>query len=159
MNPKTIIRPALISELPDVAKLVLEEFVSETHSHIGELESSGEASIKKFCDDFESRIVSEIPTAIFIAERDGEILGASAGSVGEHSWGSRKWGHEDFWYVKKEHRGSTVGIKLFDKLMDWFEAKGADSVHMTHYHWNPKVEKFYRKKGFRPFEVSYAKVL
>jgi hypothetical protein len=29
----------------------------------------------------------------------------------------------------------------------------------VHYHWNQKVSKFYERKGFVPFEVSYVKVV
>ena len=39
--------------------------------------------------------------------------------------------------------------------MDWFKKNKAKRIQMTHYTWNPKIEKFYDKKGFKPFEVSY----
>jgi hypothetical protein len=41
--------------------------------------------------------------------------------------------------------------------MDWFEKSGAERIHMTHYCWNPKVAKFYERKGFKPFETSYVR--
>ena len=157
---KTVIRPAKVSELPYIGQLVLNEFVSETHSHIPELESSDDTSIDGFCSDFKSRLEQQIPTAIFIAERGDEIIGAAAGSVNKHPWAKHQmWGSEDFWYVKKEERGTSVGIKLFNMLMDWFKENGANRIHMVHYHWNQKVSKFYARKGFVPFEVSYVKVV
>ena len=69
--------------------------------------------------------------------------------------GNDKWGAEDFWFVKKEHRGSKAGLLLFNKLIDWFKSMKADRIQMTHYTWNPKIEHFYRKKGFEPFETCY----
>lgn len=157
---KTIIRPATVGELPKIGRLVLNEFVSETHSHIPELESSEATSLDDFCSDFKSRIEMNVPTAIFIAERGDEIVGAAGGSVNKHPWvKEEKWGAEDFWYVRKEDRGTPIGIKLFNKLIDWFKANGANRVHMTHYHWNQKVSKFYERKGFVPFEISYVKEL
>jgi len=156
---KTKIRPAKISELPKIGELVLNEFVAETHSHIPELESNGDTSLDGFVSDFKSRILQEIPTAVFIAERGDEIIGAAAGSVSKHPWANLMWGSEDFWYVKKEERGTSIGIKLFNKLMKWFEDQGAKRIHMTHYHWNEKVSKFYNRKGFVPFEISYVKVV
>lgn len=157
---KTKIRPAKVSELPRIGKLVLGEFVSETHSHIPELESSNDISIDDFCTDFKSRIDRDIPTAIFVAEKGGDIIGAAAGSVSRHRWAKEQtWGSEDFWYVRKEDRGSPVGIKLFNKLMEWFEKNDADRIHMTHYHWNEKVSKFYDRKGFKPYEISYVRVV
>lgn len=159
MHLKTTIRPAKISDLPKLGKLVLGEFVGETNSHIPELESSGDTSVERFCKDFQSRIEHKVPTAIFIAERGDEIIGAAAGSVSKHRWANLNWGSEDFWYVRKEERGTSIGVKLFNKLMDWFKEAGADRIHMTHYHWNEKVSKFYNRKGFVPFEISYVKVV
>ena len=102
---KTVIRPAKVSELPYIGQLILDEFVSETHSHIPELETSDHKSIDGFCVDFKQRLEQDIPTAIFIAERGDEIIGAAAGSVSKHPWAKdQMWGSEDFWYVKNEER-------------------------------------------------------
>ena len=95
------------------------------------------------------------PFVIYIAEVNDEIIGAAAGSVSEHHWGNDKWGSEHFWYVKKKHRGSRAGLLLFKRLISWFKQNKAKRIQMTHYTWNPKVEHFYRNKGFKPFEVSY----
>ena len=39
--------------------------------------------------------------------------------------------------------------------MEWFKNNNAKRIQMTHYTWNPKIKDFYKKKGFKTFEVCY----
>ena len=151
------ITKATFKDLPEVANLVLNEFVKETHSHIKELETADNTSHNKFLEDYIWRAENSLPSIVYVAKEGNKIIGAAGGSVSEHHWSSIKWGSEDFWFVKKEHRKGKTGLKLFNKLMNWFESNGADRISMTHYSWNPKVRKFYERKGFKPFEVNYVK--
>ena len=144
-------------ELPQIADLVLSEFVGEIHGHIEELESSNDASSTKFIEDYIYRAEERIDSIIYVAKDGDKVIGAAGGSITEHHWSSVKWGNEDFWFVKKEYRKGKTGLKLFNLLMKWFEDNGADKICMTHYSWNPKVSKFYKKKGFKPFEINYVK--
>ena len=152
---KVRIRRANPKELMDVASIVLDSFVSEINSNIKELEGTDVTNKNKFYNFYYDRAKAKIPFVIYIAELNDEIIGAAGGCVDEHHWGNEKWGAEDFWFVKKEYRGSKAGLLLFKKLMDWFKKNKAKRIQMTHYTWNPKIEKFYDKKGFKPFEVSY----
>ena len=136
------IREAKPQDLKDVASVVLDSFVDEIHTNISELESPDITSHKKFCNFYYQRAKAKIPFIIYVAEKDGEIIGGAAGAVGEHHWGNQKWGSEDFWFVKKEHRGGKTGILLFDKLMKWFKEKEAKRIQMTHYTWNPGIQEF-----------------
>ena len=152
---KVRIRRAKAHELMEIASIVIDAFVDETNKHINNLEKSSECSHEKFYNFYLERAKSNTPFVIYIAELNDKIIGIAGGIVDEHPWSNIIWGSEDFWFVKKEHRGSRAGLLLFNKLMDWFKKNKAERIHMTHYTWNDKVEKFYTKKGFVPFETSY----
>ena len=152
---KVRIRMANPTELTEIASIVLDAFVGETNKHISNLEKSSECSPEKFYNFYVTRAESRVPFVIYIAELNDEIIGIAGGAVDEHPWSNIRWGSEDFWFVKKEHRGSKAGLLLFNKLMNWFKKNKAERIHMTHYTWNNKVEKFYTKKGFIPFATSY----
>ena len=139
----------------NIADVVLESFVSEINNNIKELEGTEVASKDKFYNSYVQRAVNKTPFIIYVAELNDKIIGVAGGSIFKHHWGNDLWGAEDFWFVKKEHRGSKAGIKLFEKLMEWFKKNKAKRIQMTHYTWNPKIKDFYEKKGFKPFEVCY----
>tara|TARA_Y100001963_G_scaffold135798_1_gene197699 strand:+ start:80 stop:556 length:477 start_codon:yes stop_codon:yes gene_type:complete len=148
------IKRAKYKDIPLVANVVLETFLEEIHNGNDQLEST--ASKEKFIEMYKQRIQRNVPTIIYIAEQDGEIIGVAGGSVSTHIWSyTSKWGTEDFWFVKKQYRGSKAGAMLFDKLINWFKKAGANRIMMTHYTWNPSIEKYYIKKGFVPFETNY----
>ena len=151
------IRKSKFKDLPRISKLVLGQFVKEINSHIKELETSKEASPTKFIEDYIWRAEERIPSVIYVAEKDGKLIGVAGGSITEHHWGNSLWGNEEFWFIKKEYRKGKTGLKLFNMLMKWFKDNGATRICMTHYSWNPKVGDFYEKKGFKPYEVNYVK--
>ena len=154
---KLVIRRAKQEDLESVSKIVLDNFCKEIKDNIEELEGNDSVNYDKFCNYYYDKIESNIPFAIYIAEMNDEIIGVSGGSVTEHCWTNSTWGHEDFWFVKKEYRGGRAGLLLFKKLINWFKEYKADRICMTHYTWNPKVEKFYNKMGFKPYEINYVK--
>ena len=149
------IRRATPEDLINIASIVIDSFTNETNKHINDLEKPSECNHQKFCNSYVERAKSRIPFVIYIAELNNEIVGIAGGVVDEHPWSNIRWGSEDFWFVKKEHRGIRAGMLLFNKLLYWFKKNKAQRIHMTHYTWNDKVEKFYTKKGFIPFETSY----
>ena len=158
MKNKVIIsKIKTLNELKEVGRIVIESFASEIHSHIPELENGGDVeNVIKFVKRYTSRIKSKVPFIIYIAELNEQIIGIAGGKLGTQPYATDElWGCEDFWYVKKEHRGGRAGILLFNKLIKWFKDNGAKRIQMTHYTWNPKVAQFYAKKGFKPFEINY----
>ena len=136
------IKKAKYSDIPKVANVVLETFLEEIHSGNDQLEST--ASKDKFIQMYKDRLKLNIPTVIYVAKDNNNIIGVAGGSVSNHIWShTSKWGSEDFWFVKKEYRGSRAGGMLFDKLIEWFKKAGANRIMMTHYTWNPEISKYY----------------
>ena len=67
---------------------------------------------------------------------------------------------EMFWYVDKTQRG-IGGIKLFELFKKWAilaKAKRLIMVHLVEL-MPEKLDRFYRKQGFLPTEISYIKEL
>ena len=67
-------------------------------------------------------------------------------------------GNEMFWWVSPEKRGS--GIKLMDKLEEWARGKGADLFQVTCLHeGHDKIGSYYQRRGYKPKEHNYMRVL
>tara|TARA_R100000808_G_C2110295_1_gene124591 strand:- start:388 stop:870 length:483 start_codon:yes stop_codon:yes gene_type:complete len=152
---KLRIRRAKFEELDKIAPILLDTFLGEINDNIKELESPDDVSYNKFHNYYLDKALNNIPFVIYVAEIDDEIIGVASGSVEEHHWTNYMWGTEDVWFVKKEHRRGKAGIKLFDKLMEWFKSNKAQRIQMTHYTWNPGIKDFYDKQGFKPYEICY----
>jgi GNAT superfamily N-acetyltransferase len=61
---------------------------------------------------------------------EGEAVGMIAGSITPYFF-SRGWVASDFvWYVKPEHRGSRVAVKLLKAFKAWATEKGASQLYM-----------------------------
>ena len=145
-------------DMYDVANLIIGSFGDETTGKIKELGSAKKSGSKfLFIARYIESLKNRDPYVCYVAKKDGELIGASAGYTQLYQWGHQLWGTEDFWYVKKEHRSGKTGLLLYNKLMDWFKDMNVYKIQMMHYSWNPKVGDFYKRKGFVPFELSYIK--
>jgi len=60
---------------------------------------------------------------------DGDVpIGMIAGVLATYDFGGQIYAFNNVWYVKKERRGSPVGIKLLDRFVDWSKDQGAMQV-------------------------------
>jgi GNAT superfamily N-acetyltransferase len=144
-------------DIYDVAELIVGSFGREALGQIPSLGDAKDGSRMMFVRDYLLKIERKKPFICYIAKKDKELIGATAGYTYLHRWIPQLWGQEDFWYVKKEYRSDSVGIKLFEKLMGWFIKCKVDKVMMNHFSWNKKVGEFYKKNGFDHYESSYVK--
>lgn len=66
---------------------------------------------------------------------------------------------ELFWWLNPETRGSGAGEKLFQNMQDWAKDNQASAVFMIALDDRrvDKMDKFYRRAGFRPMERTYMK--
>ena len=102
---------------------------------------------------------NEVPCMVYLAYDGNKLIGMVSGTVSQWRWGATKWGQEEYWFVKKNYRNGShnVGIKLYNKIIKWFEKSGAEKIRMTHFAHANKVGDFYKKKGFVPYEIAYVK--
>lgn len=69
---------------------------------------------------------------IFVAEKDGEIIGGIAGCMSALWFSpSTKIATEMAWWMKPEHRGSKLAIKLLREFERWGKERGASHVVMS----------------------------
>ena len=67
---------------------------------------------------------------IFLYERDGELRGGLAGSIGEF-WFSREKIAGDFaLFIKPEHRQGMIAVKLILAFQSWAKQLGAKRIQM-----------------------------
>ena len=97
---------------------------------------------------------SEIIT--LVAEKGGHLYGSIAGVIGPLLFSKNKVMQEMVWYVRKEFRGLSIGIKLIRA----FEAKakelGCDKIMMIGMGCDNSNE-FYIKDGYQLLQQSYLK--
>ncbi len=84
-----------------------------------------------------------------------EIVGFIAGFVHKHIYNPDiKTLCEAFWWTKKEHRRSGVGIQLLEAFESWGK-KNVDWILMTIEDDTPIDPKIFIDRGFRPKETSF----
>lgn len=98
---------------------------------------------------------------IFIAERDGEIVGSIGGVIHPRPYDLKGplIAEEFFWFVKADARG--CGISLYRKFEEWAKRRGAVELQMCHLieSMPDKLERFYKHEGYSLIEKRYAKTL
>ena len=66
---------------------------------------------------------------------------------------------EIFWWVDIEHRGSRLGLRLFEGFESWARDLGAKHVTMIALASQKPVHNLYLRKGYREMESSYVREL
>lgn len=150
------IRQASPDDWIDVS-ILLQDFHAEVYENIPEMMEV--YSRLKVVLSYMNMAERDIPFAIFLAYDGDSLIGMSGGKMTTHNWMKTRWGIEDFWFVKEEYRNgkNNVGIKLYNKLINWFKENGAEKISMTRFTFAENIDKFYRKKGFVPYEITYVK--
>jgi hypothetical protein len=143
-----IIRPALETDIEGAIDL-LREFQSESLNEYG---------VKIDIDIAKQTCMDYVKTSL-VAEIDNKIVGVLAGTVINAPLGKDLIYQEAVWFVSKKYR--KVGIKLLASLEEYCKNKNIKFiifVHMMNLK-KDKLEDFYLRLGFIPFEVHYIKEL
>lgn len=91
-------------------------------------------------------------TALFVAERDGELVGYVLGQILHRpTLQSGDCGYVADLYVSDSRRGQGIGRRLFHALRDWFRARGLTAIELQIVRANPASQAFWRKMGFSDF--------
>ena len=124
------------------------ELVAELVDEIG-LESSA-AHVKQGLDaDLRAALGSPV-VAIFLAVRDGEIIGVSRADILDQDptfrlSPDRRCGYVDQMYVRPAHRSATVGAALLQRCEAWFLEQGVEFALL---HAAVRAVRFYAKAGY-----------
>ncbi len=97
--------------------------------------------------------LSEPQSLIFVAEKEGELIGFISGyfqildsSIGK----SVQMGSVDHYYVMPLHRQQQVGAMLMETLETRFKQYGVEQVFVEVWHSNQGARTSYKKMGFNP---------
>jgi GNAT superfamily N-acetyltransferase len=99
---------------------------------------------------------------MLVAIVDGEIIGTILSTIGPMDFNySQKMATEIVWFVAKEHRNTSVGIKLFREYEKACIEEGANFIAMGYMeNLQPdKLRQFYEKRGYKNTQTQYIRRL
>jgi len=100
------------------------------------------------------------PHVGIVAELNGNIIGCIGGYVSKSIFNKNQiMAQEAMWYMKKEFRNGTYGLRLLKAFEDKCKERGADLISMISI-MNLNVEKvsdFYTRCGYSPMEFHFIK--
>jgi GNAT superfamily N-acetyltransferase len=133
---------------PDVARLC-QAFSDESLKEYGlEVEQDRLDQMIEVCKDISYFLVVE-----------GKPVGVIAGLIVNNLTNGKSALQEVIWYVDREYR--SHGKALMEAFEEAARARGCDSIVMALMcnSMSDRLDKFYKRLGFRPFEVQYIKEL
>ena len=96
--------------------------------------------------------------AFWVSHGDNnEVTGAIAGTLYPDFLTGDMIAIENFWFVSKPYRITSVGIRLYNRYEIWAEDSGADRIHVGLIAGlnEDTIEKWYDKRGFTKLEIIY----
>lgn len=90
---------------------------------------------------------------------DGSLIGILGILIHSDLFSGKTSCNETFWFVTKDHRKSTAGSRLFNKMHDICKEYGCKYINVAHFEGlgAESVKRFYLKSGFSKFESFYRK--
>jgi ribosomal protein S18 acetylase RimI-like enzyme len=108
---------------------------------------------------FLADLSSSSHSCLFVAERNGEVVGFLSGELREGSpaFKPKTWAAVEDVYVVPEHRSLGIGHALFEECRMWARQKGADGISLQVAAGNTRARKFYEELGFHEVSVYQVK--
>ena len=108
---------------------------------------------KSFIDYWEAMLDSGKGFLIIVEHKDGDVIGGAGGVVANFQTSSLLNSIEMMWWVEPEFRGE-VGLKLYNEFVAESKRRGAKRLLMAYManSMPERLEKFYKARGFVPFE-------
>lgn len=148
-----MIREAGIDDLPRLVCMG-RDFFNETE--LWNVTSFDEQSAMKTL----SAMITNKDSVILVAEKDGVVVGVAGAVIVPFYFNmAQQVAQEFFWFVEREYRNGSVGIRLYDALEQWARDGGAGLMSMAALGCNPSVSKFYFQRGYYQQETNYLRRL
>ena len=97
-------------------------------------------------------------TKIYVAEKDGEVLGHIFFEIQDHSGEPHRQNGKSIYIddlcVKEEARGLSVGKQLLDFAKEYGKKAGCYHLTLTCFWGNQAAYSFYEKQGLKPLDVE-----
>ena len=102
--------------------------------------------------------VKKSKTKIYVAEKDGEVLGHIFFEIQDHSGEAHRQDGKSIYIddlcVKEEARGLSVGKQLLDFAKEYGKKAGCYHLTLTCFWGNQAAYNFYEKQGLKPLDVE-----
>jgi len=98
---------------------------------------------------------------VFVAEKDGEIIGGIAGGIAEFWFCNESHGFDYSFFVHPEHRGGSAAFRLLVAFESWCKRMGCKHIDIgitTGIHVE-KTTRFYEKMGFEKSGQLFRKII
>ena len=153
------IRRAVAADIPALDKLLYQ--VHKVHSDARpDLFKPGR---KKYTDEELALILQDESRPIFVAERDGTVLGYAfcvhQQYAPESSMTAVKTLYIDDLCVDEEKRGAHIGTALYEFVLAYAKEHGYYNVTLNVWADNPGAVKFYEALGLRVQKLGMEKIL
>ena len=149
---KMIIREARLNDVPSIVNLNYELFQEDAgnrdpHMNLNLPREGG--------DEHFTKLITGDRSVCFLAESTGKIVGYLAGYiVPKSSLCPIILVKLESIYVKAGFRGLGAGTKLKNEFLKWSKKRGAESISVNAYASNERALEFYRKIGFKDWELA-----
>jgi GNAT superfamily N-acetyltransferase len=135
MNETINIRAGLVSDLPEVLKLIKE--LAEYEKAPDEVENTLEEMMR---DGFGTNPIYHL----FVAEHTNKLVGTAIYYYKYSTWKGRCLFLEDI-IVTQAYRGKGIGSKLFESVIEVAQKKQVRRLEWQVLHWNEPAINFYKK--------------
>lgn len=119
-----------------------------------------------FSNVLKAIVAGGIPTLTGILyglfDDSGKLVGSIGGLVTVDFLTGDVFAQETFWFITKEYRGGTGGLKLLTSFENKAKELGATRVHMLHLQSmgnDSQLSKIYSHRGYTLIEQMYSKEL
>lgn len=153
------IRRATENDIPVVDKLLYQ--VHKVHSDARpDIFKQG---AKKYTDEQLKDIFANELTPVFVAEKDGEVLGYAfcihKQFINDNNMTDIKTLYIDDLCVDENARGAHIGTKLYEYVLDFAKNNGYYNVTLNVWADNASAVKFYEKIGLKMQKIGMEKIL
>lgn len=154
-----MIRRAGAGDIPALDKLLYQ--VHKVHSEIRpDLFRQG---TKKYTDEELASILSDDRTPVFVAQRDGAVLGYAfcvhQQYVNDNNLTDIKTLYIDDLCVDEAARGGHIGRALYEHVLDYARTAGCYNVTLNVWTGNDAALKFYESVGLGVQKIGMEKIL
>ncbi len=111
---------------------------------------------KHFLTNLET-VVEDPSYFFYVSEQEGEVVGYLSGAKSYTLFSSQPMAIEVGWFMLPEYRGSTDGLKLLNKFIEWGKEQGCEVISMGDLAAVQDLGPLYSRKGFELYERTYVK--
>lgn len=146
-----MIRPATSADIPTLIFLIGRQFVREAGYEALGVTMNPEKTHKNL-----ERLIEGGAGAVFVAERDGRLVGAIGLARGDLYFSDDPMAIEQFWWMHPDHRNGMDGARLLKRALAWASEVGVKIFAMVDLpHTDSRAADMYQRLGGKLMERTW----